>query len=209
MAATATKLQTPAGHSRAAGSPTVRASIDAFLDSPKINRSPHTTAPTPACWTGSLNCSPRTGNSPQSRTPRSMQRCPSSGVGKAGDVESTAPLSVLSGLCADKQHWAAPALPPSAKRRREPEDTTKAVSSSRIDRLCRRTDVALREKTLRRMLSEPTSRACAVLALNIEGLTCLTSTPRSSLRVETRCGSRCSALAGHLVGAAPGPFQPR
>ena len=49
-------------------------------------------------------------------------------------------------------------------------DNTKAVFRSRIDRLCRRRDVPLREKTLWRMLYESASRASAVLALNIEDL---------------------------------------
>jgi hypothetical protein len=72
--------------------------------------------------------------------------------------------------CADKQHWAGPALPGSAERQREHNDYTKAVSRSRIDRLCRRRDVPLREKTLWRMLYEAASRASAVLALNVEDL---------------------------------------
>jgi len=72
--------------------------------------------------------------------------------------------------CADKQHWAGPALPGSAERQRENNDDTKAVSRSRIDRLCRRRDVPLREKTLWRMLYESASRASAVLALNVEEL---------------------------------------
>jgi integrase len=57
-----------------------------------------------------------------------------------------------------------------AERRHEPTDDTKAVSRTRIDRLCRRRDVPLREKTLWRMLYESASRASAVLALNIEDL---------------------------------------
>ena len=44
------------------------------------------------------------------------------------------------------------------------------ASRSRIDRLCRRRDVPLREKTLWRMLYESASRASAVFALNIEDL---------------------------------------
>lgn len=42
MAATLTKLQRQRRAAGAAGSPTVHASIDAFLDSPKITQSPHT-----------------------------------------------------------------------------------------------------------------------------------------------------------------------
>lgn len=72
--------------------------------------------------------------------------------------------------CQDKKHWTAPALPATAERQRENNDDTKAVSRSRIDRLCRRRDVPLREKTLWWMLYESASRASAVLALNIEDL---------------------------------------
>jgi integrase len=72
--------------------------------------------------------------------------------------------------CVDKRHWTAPGLPAATERRREHHDDTKAVSRSRIDRLCRRRDVPLREKTLWRMLYESASRASAVLALNIEDL---------------------------------------
>lgn len=44
------------------------------------------------------------------------------------------------------------------------------MSPPRIDRLCWRRDVPLREKTLWRMLHESASRASAVLALNVEDL---------------------------------------
>jgi hypothetical protein len=67
--------------------------------------------------------------------------------------------------CVGRQHWAAPALPAAAQRRRESNDYAKAVSRSRIGRLCRRRDVPLREKTLWRLLYESASRASAVLAL--------------------------------------------
>jgi integrase len=72
--------------------------------------------------------------------------------------------------CADKQHWAGPAVTAATERRRENNDDTKVVPRSRIDRLCRRRDVPLRKKTLWRMLYESASRVSAVLALNIEGL---------------------------------------
>ncbi|WP_211363687.1 site-specific integrase [Saccharothrix saharensis] len=61
-------------------------------------------------------------------------------------------------------------MPDAVERRQENQDDTKAVSRSRIDRLCRRRDVLLREKTLWRMLYESASRASAVLALNVEDL---------------------------------------
>jgi integrase len=86
--------------------------------------------------------------------------------------------------CAGKQHWAAPALPAAAQRRRENNDYTKAVSRSRIDRLCRRRDVPLREKTLWRLLYESASRASAVLALNLEDL----DLPNKQARITAKGG---------------------
>lgn len=61
-------------------------------------------------------------------------------------------------------------MPAAAERRREHHDETKTVSRSRIDRLCRRRDIPLREKTLWRMLYETAARASEVLSLDIEKL---------------------------------------
>ncbi|WP_232295502.1 site-specific integrase [Parafrankia sp. EUN1f] len=58
------------------------------------------------------------------------------------------------------------------------------MSRARIDRLCRRRDVPLREKTLWRMLYESASRASAVLALNIEDL----DLPNKQARVTIKGG---------------------
>jgi integrase len=70
------------------------------------------------------------------------------------------------------------------ERRRENNDDTKAVPRSRIDRLCRRRDVPLREKTLWRMLYESASRVSAVLTLNIEDL----DLPNRQARIVTKGG---------------------
>jgi integrase len=168
MAATVTKLERQRRAAGAAGGPTVRASIDAFLDSPKINRAPHTRR----AYTGVLD---RVAELLGAN--RKLAGIEDAEVGAVlselwgGTMPATwnrnrAAVGSWLAWCAAKQNWAAP----SAERQREPEDTTKAVSSSRIDRLCRRRDVPLREKTLWRMLYESASRASAVLALNIEDL---------------------------------------
>lgn len=169
MAATVTKL---ARRRRGAGPPTVRTSIDAFLDSPKVKGNANTLR----AYTNVLD--------------RAADEIgPGRHLGEVDDAEVGDALTELWGhakpatwnrnraavgswlaWCADKQHWTAPALPGSAERQREHNDDTKAVSRSRIDRLCRRRDVPLREKTLWRMLYESASRASAVLALNIEDL---------------------------------------
>jgi integrase len=64
----------------------------------------------------------------------------------------------------------APILPPSAERRREPTNATRALSRSAIERTLSRRDVPLREKTLWQLLYETAARASEVLALNIEDL---------------------------------------
>jgi integrase len=172
VAATVTKLKTARRGTGKAGGPTVRAAIDAFLDSPKIKGNPNTLR----AYTNVLDRA-------------AEQVGPGLTLADLDDTEIGAALTALWGeakpatwnrnraavgswltWCADKQHWTAPALPGSAERQRENNDDTKAVSKSRIDRLCRRRDVPLREKTLWRMLYESASRASAVLALNIEDL---------------------------------------
>ncbi|MEC3919232.1 tyrosine-type recombinase/integrase [Nocardia sp. CDC160] len=167
MTATVAKLKT---RRRGVGTPTVRSSIDAFLDSPKIKGN------TLRAYTSVLD------RAAEVLGPdRALMDIADTEVGDAlAELWGTAKpatwnrnrAAVGSWLtwCATKQNWAAPTLLTSVERQREPEDTTKAVSRSRIDRLCRRRDVPLREKTLWRMLYESASRASAVLALNVEDL---------------------------------------
>lgn len=172
MTTTVAKLKTRRHGAGTVSVPTVRSSIDAFLDSPKINGNANTLR----AYTSVLD-----------RAAEEIGR--DRALADVTDSEVGGVLTELWGMarpatwnrnraavgswltwCATKQNWTAPALPASVERQREPEDTTKAVSRSRIDRLCRRRDVPLREKTLWRMLYESASRASAVLALNIEDL---------------------------------------
>jgi len=172
VAATVTKLETRRRGTGKGDGPTMRAAIDAFLDTPKVKGTPNTLR----AYTNVLD-----------RT--AEQVGPGRKLADVDDTEIGDALTELWGKakpatwnrnraavgswltwCADKQHWAGPALPGSAERQRENNDDTKAVSRSRIDRLCRRRDVPLREKTLWRMLYESASRASAVLALNVEDL---------------------------------------
>jgi integrase len=175
MAATITKLDArgrgPAT-AATAGGPTVRAAIDAFLDTPKVKANPNTAR----AYAGVLD---RTaGVIGADRKLAGVADGEVAGAlaelwGKAAPAtwnRNRAAVGSWLAWCAGKQHWTAPALPGSAERRRETTNDTKAVSRSRIDRLCRRRDVPLREKTLWRMLYESASRASAVLALDIEDL---------------------------------------
>ncbi|MCK9928121.1 site-specific integrase [Frankia sp. Mgl5] len=168
MAATVTKLDTR----RVGTSPTIHAAVDAFLDAPTIRGNPNTLR-------AYMNVLDRVAE----------LLGPDRALADVADDEVGGALATLWGAakpatwnrnraavgswltwCATRRHWAAPAVPAATERRREPADDTKAVSRSRIDRLCRRRDVPLREKTLWRMLYESASRASAVLALNIEDL---------------------------------------
>ncbi len=56
------------------------------------------------------------------------------------------------------------------ERRREPEDRTKAIAASSLERLFRRADVAVREKCLWRLLYETAARADEVLSCDIADL---------------------------------------
>jgi len=186
MAATVTTLAARRRGAGKTGAPTVRTAIDAFLDSPKIAGNPNTLR----AYTNVLDrVAARLG--------------PDRDLAGVGDAEIGEVLAALWGeakpatwnrnraavgswlsWCADEQHWAAPALPGTAERLRENNDDTKAVSRTRIDRLCRRRDVPLREKALWRMLYESASRASAVLALNIEDL----DLPNRQARVRVKGG---------------------
>ncbi|QUN17003.1 tyrosine-type recombinase/integrase [Nocardia seriolae] len=166
-----TKLTAPR-HAPTAGGPTVRSAIDAFLDTPKVKTNPNTLR----AYTNVLD--------------RAAEVIgPGHALAEITDTEIGEALTELWGAakpatwnrnraavcswltwCSAKQRWTAPGLPAPAERRRENNDDTKAVSRSRIDRLCRRRGIPLREKTLWRMLYESASRASAVLALNIEDL---------------------------------------
>jgi integrase len=190
MAATVTELAGRRGGSEhgpaKTGGPTVRAAIDAFLDSPKVKANPNTLR----AYTNVLD---RVGE--LIGVDRALTEVADAEVAEAlsrlwGAAKPTtwnrnrAAVGSWLTWCADKQSWTGPALPRSAERRRENTDDTKAVSRSRIDRLCRRRDVPLREKTLWRMLYESASRAAAVLALNVEDL----DLPNKQARVVVKGG---------------------
>ena len=72
--------------------------------------------------------------------------------------------------CTTKARWPAPSLPGTCERRAERRDHTRALDRDRIEVICTRRDIPLRERLLWRMLYETASRASAVLALNVEDL---------------------------------------
>ncbi|ONH32956.1 hypothetical protein BL253_03655 [Pseudofrankia asymbiotica] len=181
-----TKLDGRRAVTGTSGGATVRAAVDAFLDAPAISGNSHTLR----AYTNVLD-----------RAAEVLG--PDRSLADIADAEVGDALTELWGAakpatwnrnraavgswltwCATRQHWATPTVPAAAERRREHNDDTKAVSRARIDRLCRRRDVPLREKTLWRMLYESASRASAVLALNIEDL----DLPNKQARVTVKGG---------------------
>ncbi|PZR69971.1 MAG: site-specific integrase [Solirubrobacterales bacterium] len=67
-----------------------------------------------------------------------------------------------------RRGWLQEAIAGGLERRREPADRTKAIPYPQLDRLWRRDDVAVREKTLWRLLYETAARAQEVLSVNVE-----------------------------------------
>ncbi|MGQ0773174.1 MAG: hypothetical protein ACT4NY_01945 [Pseudonocardiales bacterium] len=123
MAATVTNMETRRrrGTGAAAGGPTIRASIDAFLDSPNIKGNPNTLR----AYTGVLDRLAE-----RLDADRALADVADSEIGDAltGLWDEAKPstwnrnrAAVGSWLswCATKQHWTAPALPAAAERRRE------------------------------------------------------------------------------------------
>ncbi len=78
-------------------------------------------------------------------------------------------LQSFIGYC-DRNDWIGRDPLREVERKREPRDETKAIAYDDLDNLWSRPDVALREKTLWRMLYETAARTNEILALNIEDL---------------------------------------
>ncbi|MFJ2203291.1 tyrosine-type recombinase/integrase [Streptomyces violaceusniger] len=89
----------------------------------------------------------------------------------AANTWNTRRASVLSwlGWCSERG-YDGPRVPVWAKRLTPPDSETPARSKMAVDRLIARRDVALREKTLWRMLYETCARAEEILGVNIEEL---------------------------------------
>jgi integrase len=152
--------------------PTVRAAIDAFLAAPRNRRSAHTAR----AYANVLDrIAAQLGGDRQLAEVSEMEVAAALDElwGTAGPAtwnQRRAAVGSWLSWCTAAQRWAAPGVPPSAERRRENADSTQAVDRARIDRLCKRSDIPLRERCLWRLLYESASRASAVLALNVEDL---------------------------------------
>ena len=85
------------------------------------------------------------------------------------------------------------------ERRKEPEDRTKAIAQSSLEQLFRRTDVAVREKCLWRLLYETAARAEEVLSTDIADL-------RLRRREQTAAGT--AQRRRHRLAALPVRLRP-
>lgn len=161
---------TAIGTRRGVETPTVRAAVDAFLAAPRNARSRHTQRAYAGALdrvAGVLGGGRRLAEVSGDEIGAALESLWGSAAPATWNQRRAAVGSWLH-WCATKQHWDAPQLPAVAERRREPADSTQSVDASVIDRLCRRSDVPVRERCLWRMLYESASRASAVLALDVE-----------------------------------------
>ena len=80
-----------------------------------------------------------------------------------------ATLRSFSAFC-ERSDWVAHGLTATLERRRAPQDHTRGLSRTDLDRLWARKDVPVRDRCLWRMLYETAARAQEVLRLNVEDL---------------------------------------
>lgn len=163
---------TAIGTWRGVETPTVRSAIEAFLSAARNQRS----ANTQRSYSGTLNKIAQSIGSDRPLaevTPAEAGEALQALWGDAAPAtwnQRRAAVGAWLSWCTDRKGWAGPSLPGDLERRRENADTTQAVDAAVIDRLCRRTDIPVRERCLWRLLYESASRAAAVLALNVEDL---------------------------------------
>ena len=99
------------------------------------------------------------------------------------------------------RHGLLPELRVELDRRREPADRTRALPSAALERLFARRDIALREKTLWRLLYETAARANEALALDIEDLDL--PNRRAAIRGKNGVGAPKAASASLRAARTP------
>lgn len=168
MSATVTAL----GTRRGTETPTVRAAVDGFLAAPRNQRSPHTArayGDTLGRVAAHLGGDRLLAEVTEDQVHDALKTLWGGSAPATWNRNRGIVASWLT-WCATRPRWDCPAVPTMAERQRENRDSTQAMDRSEIDRLCRRSDIPLRERTLWRMLYETSSRTSAVLALNVEDI---------------------------------------
>lgn len=209
MAATVTAI----GTRRGTEPPTVRAAIDGFLAAPRNNRSPNTaraygnTLGRVAAHLGDDRLLAEVTEDQIHDALKALwgESAPGTWNRNRGIVASWLTW------CATRPRWDCPAMPTMAERQRENKDSTQAMDRGEIDRLCKRSDIALRERTLWRMLYKTSSRTSAILELNVEDLDM--TNRRAKIRQKggevmwVAWGTDTARLLGRLVsGRSSGPL---
>lgn len=209
MAATVTAI----GTRRGAETPTVRAAVDGFLAAPRNQRSPHTARAygnaldRMAAQLGADRLLAEVGEDQVHDALKKLwgESAPATWNRNRGIVASWLTW------CATRPRWDCPSMPTMAERQRENKDSTQAMDRGEIDRLCKRSDIPLRERTLWRLLYESSSRTSAVLALNVEDL----DMPNRRAKIRQKggdilwiaWGTDTARLLGRLVsGRTSGPL---
>lgn len=220
MSATVTAI----GTRRGTETPTVRAAVDGFLAAPRNNRSLNTaraygsTLSHVAAHLGGDRLLAAVTEDQVHETLKALwgESAPATWNRNRGIVASWLTW------CATRPRWDCPAMPTMAERHRENRDSTQAMDRSEIDRLCKRSDIPLRERTLWRLLYETSSRTSAVLALNVEDLDMVNR--RAKIRQKggdtmwIAWGTDTARLLGRFVsgrtsgplflsGVRPGPYR--
>ena len=96
-------------------------------------------------------------------------------------------VAILRSACAfwRKQAWIATDPTAGLERPKVPLDRTRALTRERISILCRRNDMALRERAFWRLLYETAARASEILSLDVEDL----DLPNKRARVRSKGGA--------------------
>jgi len=150
---------------------TLQAATDAFLSSPRCEN-PNTRRAYAGVIdkvAGELGSARHLADVSDAEIPSILERLWAT-AGEATWNRNRAAVNAWLTWCRDKQGWPAPSLPATCERRKERVDATKDLPKAAIERQLSRRDVALREKTLWRMLYETAARASEILALNVEQL---------------------------------------
>ncbi|MBU8820419.1 site-specific integrase [Mycolicibacterium goodii] len=209
MSATVTAIATR----RRTETPTVRTAVDEFLAAPRNQRSPHT-ARAYGNTLGHVAAHLGGDRLLAEVTEDQVHDALNALWGDAAPATWNRNRGIVASWltwCATRPRWDCPAMPTMAERQRENKDSTQAMDRGEIDRLCKRSDIPLRERCLWRMLYETSSRTSAVLELNVEDL----DMPNRRAKIRQKggdvlwiaWGTDTARLLGRMVsGRASGPL---
>jgi integrase len=144
----------------------LRVAVDAFLSQPGL--SPQTRRSYRLTLTALTRALDAAGAEPATAAIEAAARLRWGTVGPATWNRHSATVRSFLGYAA--RHGLLPELRVELDRRREPADRTRALPKAALERLWNRRDVALRDKTLWRLLYETAARAGEALSLDVDDL---------------------------------------